>query len=205
MKPKQSVPRKYNTSNQKGRSVRSGKPGILKQSFGHTNIGKLPGFQRSNFARNSFMFELDIVRYRAGKSFSSSIFSRNSNTSNQKARIATNKSTVKKETSNRTKKKTPRVLNKGDKIYNIKGTSKFTSPNGTWKEFWKKDSGKRQWPRKCSVSGCTNDARVGAHVGINQNQRQYILPMCDDCNLTRRGLMKPNSKSAAVPILKRDK
>lgn len=99
----------------------------------------------------------------------------------------------------------PRVLNKDDKIYNIKGTSRFTSPNGTWKEFWKKDSGRRQWPKKCPVAGCANDARVGAHIGVNQNQKQYILPMCDKCNLTRHGLMKPNSNSAAVPILKRDK
>ena len=97
-----------------------------------------------------------------------------------------------------------RYLSKSDTIYNLKGAAGCSICDGSWKDIWVKYSGRREWPNKCRVFGCSNEAIVGAHIGINENQRCYILPMCNLCNLTEGIVMKVKAKSAAAPILKRD-
>lgn len=51
--------------------------------------------------------------------------------------------------------------------------------------------------------GCSNDASVGAQVGINKIQRKYILPMCVACSF-KEDVIKVKKKSFTAPIFKRD-
>jgi hypothetical protein len=65
---------------------------------------------------------------------------------------------------------------------NVKGTSEY-SPEGcnTWEEYWEKKSGK-QWPQKCSVVGCNNPPKVGAHICNPNVGGAFIAPLCEECN-----------------------
>ena len=97
-----------------------------------------------------------------------------------------------------------RILSKSDTIYKRNEIAAGAISDGPWKEIWKKYSGTREWPKICRVLGCSNETAVGAHVGINTNQRYYILPMCNSCSFTGDNVIKVKAKSAAVPILQRD-
>ena len=97
-----------------------------------------------------------------------------------------------------------RNLNKSDTIYKLSEIAAGAISDGPWKEIWKKYSGTREWPKICRVLGCSNKTEVGAHVGINTNQKHYILPVCYSCSFTGDDIIKVKAKSAAVPILKRD-
>ena len=96
-----------------------------------------------------------------------------------------------------------RVLSESDTIYNLSGQVGCTVCYGSWKDIWTKYSGRRECPSKCRVLGCSNDSAVG-HVGINKNQRYYILPMCNTCSFTKDNVIKVKANSAAVPVFKRD-
>lgn len=52
---------------------------------------------------------------------------------------------------------------------------------GSWKEHWKKFSIKN-WPSECSVKGCGRNADLGAHVHVVGEKKEWIVPMCIDCN-----------------------
>jgi len=48
------------------------------------------------------------------------------------------------------------------------------------KNHWIKVSGK-EWPDKCSVSGCKNPATIGAHLVNKELKAEIITPLCDAC------------------------
>lgn len=64
---------------------------------------------------------------------------------------------------------------------NKKGTSNRSCNCGSWKQHWINCSGK-SWPAKCSISGCTNTATLGAHIINSDVSGEYIVPACDSCN-----------------------
>lgn len=66
---------------------------------------------------------------------------------------------------------------------NKKGTALRSCKCESWKKHWINCSG-REWPKTCSVLGCSNDATLGAHI-YNTNPEvtgEYIIPACDECN-----------------------
>lgn len=64
---------------------------------------------------------------------------------------------------------------------NQNGTSERHCSCGSWKNHWKNHSG-TNWPTKCSVEGCNNNATLGAHVYSNSVSGEQIIPACDSCN-----------------------
>lgn len=64
---------------------------------------------------------------------------------------------------------------------NKKGTGERSCKCGSWKQHWINNSNK-EWPDKCSVSGCNNAAMLGAHIINNNVSGEYIVPACDSCN-----------------------
>ncbi len=64
---------------------------------------------------------------------------------------------------------------------NKAGTGTRSCACGSWKNHWIKFSGKT-WPAKCSVSGCSNEPTLGAHVYNSNVNGEKIVPMCDSCN-----------------------
>ena len=64
---------------------------------------------------------------------------------------------------------------------NKKGTGTRSCACGSWKQHWLNFSNKN-WPDKCSVSGCNNSATLGAHVFNSNVSGEYIDPTCDSCN-----------------------
>ena len=57
------------------------------------------------------------------------------------------------------------IFSYGERVYNIAGTSHCRPPDGSWKKYWLRKSG-RQWPEKCRIWECKNSAYGGAHVLI---------------------------------------
>jgi len=52
--------------------------------------------------------------------------------------------------------------------------------NESWKQHWIDSTG-RSWPDKCSVSSCSNEPTIGAHI-MNENVSGVkIVPMCPSC------------------------
>lgn len=64
---------------------------------------------------------------------------------------------------------------------NKKDTGDRSCKCGTWKQHWINYSG-TQWPIFCSVSGCINEATLGAHVINLEVSGEKIVPMCKSCN-----------------------
>lgn len=64
---------------------------------------------------------------------------------------------------------------------NKNGTGVRSCKCGSWKKHWINFS-EEPWPEKCCVSGCTNPAKVGAHVISDQVAGEFIVPMCTACN-----------------------
>ncbi len=61
------------------------------------------------------------------------------------------------------------------------GTQNRECKCGSWKQHWINNSGER-WPEKCSISGCSNAATLGAHVYNPNVSGEKIIPACDSCN-----------------------
>lgn len=69
------------------------------------------------------------------------------------------------------------------RVKNKKGTSDKTPPSGyeSWLDFWEKK--KREKADKCKVYPCIRSAKLGGHViKVGETAKEYILPMCSDCN-----------------------
>ena len=64
---------------------------------------------------------------------------------------------------------------------NKKGTSDRECNCGSWKQHWINYSGK-SWPKTCSISSCTNDATLGAHIYNKNVEGEKIVPACNSCN-----------------------
>ena len=64
---------------------------------------------------------------------------------------------------------------------NKNGTGERTCACGTWKQHWLNYSN-RKWPSSCSVSGCTNQPTLGAHIINSSVSGEKIVPMCVSCN-----------------------
>jgi len=72
------------------------------------------------------------------------------------------------------------------KIKNVNGTADRSCKCDSWLEHWEIFSNKTT--SSCSVSGCTNNATLGAHVtrpaAKNEDYKThpYIVPMCSSHN-----------------------
>ena len=64
---------------------------------------------------------------------------------------------------------------------NKKGTGDRSCKCGSWKNHWVKIS-KKTWPDQCCVKGCSKEATLGAHVYNPNEEKEWIVPMCDSCN-----------------------
>lgn len=64
---------------------------------------------------------------------------------------------------------------------NKSGTGERKCRCGSWKDHWCNFSGE-DWPKICSVHGCTNKPTLGAHIYNSSDKSEYIVPMCDSCN-----------------------
>ena len=69
----------------------------------------------------------------------------------------------------------------------------------SWREFW--ESRKGHSFGKCSCSGCSNFADVGAHVQKcdQSDRRWYIVPLCASCNGKRDTFFSVHSNDL-VPV-----
>jgi hypothetical protein len=67
-------------------------------------------------------------------------------------------------------------------VHNLNGTTKNKRSDGSWKNWWKAESG-RKWGN-CSCCGCESDDNViGAHVQkVSGGNEWYIVPLCKKCN-----------------------
>lgn len=68
-------------------------------------------------------------------------------------------------------------------VKNKKGTSDNDPPKGypSWLDYWEKQKGGTA--KYCRISGCGNPVDVGGHVYIEgEGGKEYILPICHDCN-----------------------
>lgn len=66
---------------------------------------------------------------------------------------------------------------------NVPGSSKV-SPScacGSWKQHWLNYSGCSEWPSKCSVVGCDEEATDGGHVE-KEGLERIIVPLCSKHN-----------------------
>lgn len=62
------------------------------------------------------------------------------------------------------------------------------------KQHWTHVSGK-EWPDKCSVSGCNNPATIAAHLVNKGVKTKIIMPLCDACYQVNKKLnLKSGSK-----------
>lgn len=68
------------------------------------------------------------------------------------------------------------------KVINISGTSQNKCSCGSWLEHWKKFSGKSA--TMCSEKYCIEKDIVGAHVQKLNDNKWYIIPLCQSHNLT---------------------
>lgn len=64
---------------------------------------------------------------------------------------------------------------------NKAGTKDRTCGCGSWKQHWINVSGKK-WPEECSISGCGQNATLGAHIYNSNVVGERIVPACDACN-----------------------
>lgn len=64
---------------------------------------------------------------------------------------------------------------------NKSGTSNRSCNCGTWKQHWLNAS-KKDWPDTCSISGCSNEPILGAHIINTDVIGERIVPACDSCN-----------------------
>ena len=67
-------------------------------------------------------------------------------------------------------------------VKNVVGSSRYpqSQDNTTWKKYWEEHAG-RQWSFNC-VCCDFHSADVGGHVHKVNEHKQYIIPMCRDCN-----------------------
>ena len=70
------------------------------------------------------------------------------------------------------------VIEDDDLVSHVIGSS---GQRGNWKQFWCAHTA-RQWPSRCSIQRCGNDAEVGAHMYIKGSHQTFIVPTCQTCN-----------------------
>ena len=86
-------------------------------------------------------------------------------------------------------------------VRNKKGTSNHNTPYGytSWLDFWEKKQGKKA--SSCEVLHCNGKAEVGGHVyKVRESSKEYILPMCYDCNNKPDGETFKAWESDLVPV-----
>ena len=98
----------------------------------------------------------------------------------------------------------PINLPTGAKVRNRVGTSKcHTKTGGGWLKFYKKNNSGRA-ASECRTYGCTNRAKVGAHVELPGGKGPYIIPSCQPCNIDAdKKYHRVNSGTRAVPVPKK--
>lgn len=86
-------------------------------------------------------------------------------------------------------------------VRNVKGSSRYPSPRGysSWLEYWEEKSASKV--TFCSRSGCSNSKLVGAHVqkAYSSDNKWYIIPLCESCNLGSDELFEVNGTLVPVP------
>ena len=50
-----------------------------------------------------------------------------------------------------------------------------------WKRYWEAQTG-RNFPQRCQIYNCGNQAQMGAHVYVKFKRQNFILPTCQSCN-----------------------
>ena len=90
-------------------------------------------------------------------------------------------------------------------VCNVVGSSK---DSGNKSDFWT-DHADRDFPKKCRILGCTNDAEVGGHMWVKRRTTFcYILPICQrhnkDPNLDDPNYQWTKPNSCLVPRKKGD-
>ena len=66
-----------------------------------------------------------------------------------------------------------------DKLAHVIGSAK---QSGRWKQYWERYT-RKQFPKKCQIFGCSNQATDGAHVWVKHLHQNFILPTCHACNV----------------------
>ena len=90
-------------------------------------------------------------------------------------------------------------------VCNVVGSSK---DSGNKSEIWERHA-KDNFPKKCRILGCTNDAEVGGHMWVTRRTKFcYILPICQrhnkDPNLDDPNYQWTKANSCLVPREKGD-
>ena len=71
-------------------------------------------------------------------------------------------------------------LKSGTEVKNARGTGDDEPVGGgSWKEFYEE---RRTWPKTCRIRRCSKDATAGAHVKIEGEYGEWIIPMCAEHN-----------------------
>lgn len=91
-------------------------------------------------------------------------------------------------------------------IVNEPETADESSPiGGSWKAYWRHNGDPdaenlMEWPKECSVAGCTRDAEHGAHVR-DEDGKVFIVPMCaKDNNPHNKKDMRLNKSTIMVEV-----
>ncbi len=77
---------------------------------------------------------------------------------------------------------------------NASNTGDRSCKCGSWKNHWINYSNK-EWPKTCSIRGCSNTAELGAHISNPDVQGEQIVPACASCNNSDKGF---NLKAGTV-------
>ena len=88
------------------------------------------------------------------------------------------------------------------KVKNLNGTSKTPkcTEGASWLEHWKNYMGYSKGV--CSREGCCKEVEVGGHVKMvnSQDNTEYIVPLCKDCNNLSSEKSYEVKESLLVPV-----
>ncbi|CAF0842699.1 unnamed protein product [Brachionus calyciflorus] len=88
---------------------------------------------------------------------------------------------------------------------NCVGSSKDRAPtNGGWIELWERETGRSR--RTCSFLGCSEDAEVGGHIFVRDDQGRpikkiFIAAICYSCNNSKPEYFGLKKNTACVEII----
>lgn len=99
------------------------------------------------------------------------------------------------------------ILRQGQQIKNMEGTAQSHPKKDSWKQTWEAKSG-QNWPRQCSLQRCVKPAHDGAHVEVQgrpvAHNEAYIIPMCHDCNMSKKNWSSVKANTVAVKVTRAD-
>lgn len=81
---------------------------------------------------------------------------------------------------------------------NVRGDGQRTCPCGTWRNHWINYSGATMQPYYCAVEGCNNRFDRGGHMYYGSNKKEYIVPICHECNMSNNVLTLKSGTYVAI-------